>query len=58
MAEDDGKPVRALGTRDIEHGPVAAERMFIEEPDPTERLGKAARRDLANGGEVEHPALL
>ncbi len=53
LTQDDWQSGLALRARHVEHGPMAAKRVLIEELEATQGLREAARGDLPNGGEVE-----
>jgi hypothetical protein len=52
-AQDNGEFLLALGAGHVEHGPLAPQRLLIEELDAAERDGVGAAGDVLDGGEVE-----
>jgi hypothetical protein len=52
-AQHHGELLLALGSRHVEDGPWARERLLVEELDPAEGDGVGAAGDLLDGGQVE-----
>jgi hypothetical protein len=52
-AQNDGELLLALGAGDLEHCPIAAERLLIEELDPAQSDGVRGASDLLDRAEVE-----
>ncbi|MDP1860386.1 MAG: hypothetical protein Q8K82_17040 [Gemmatimonadaceae bacterium] len=53
LAQHDGEPLLALRASQPEHGPVAGERLLVEELDAAQGLREAARGDLPDDGQVQ-----
>ena len=53
LAQHDREPLLALRARQLEHGPVAAKRLLVEELDAAQGLREAARGDLPDVGQVQ-----
>ena len=52
-AKDDGELLLTLGAGHIEHGPLARERVLVEELDAAEGDGEGAAGDLLDGAQVQ-----
>lgn len=51
--EDDRERAPPLWARDVEDRPLAAQSLFIEEPEPAQGLGETRAGELPLAGEVE-----